>query len=91
MFYSSAGNWHQKLAPAAGTRKLVSVYGPLVPPCAHTEDLQAAEVSDNSINEKTTQSTTTTSTTSATQWQIQQPQWSTNVKFVLWLHVKVSR
>ena len=30
MFYSSAGNWHQKLAPATGTRKLVSVYGPLV-------------------------------------------------------------
>ena len=29
MFYSSAGNWHQKLAPATGTRKLVSVYGPL--------------------------------------------------------------
>ena len=40
MFYSSAGNWHQKLAPATGTRKLVSVYGPLeeqlppVPPIA---------------------------------------------------------
>jgi len=30
MFYSSASNWHQKLAPATGTRKLVSVYGPLV-------------------------------------------------------------
>ena len=29
MFYSSAGNWHQKLAPATGTRKMVSVYGPL--------------------------------------------------------------
>ena len=27
--YSSAGNWHQKLAPATGTRKLVSVNGPL--------------------------------------------------------------
>ena len=35
MFYSSAGNWHQKLAPATGTRKLVSVYGPLSHPCAY--------------------------------------------------------
>ena len=30
MFYSSAGNWHQKLEPATGTRKLVSVYGLLI-------------------------------------------------------------